>query len=424
MVVLYILLFVVFLSMLIMIHEAGHLMVAKAFKVYCFEYAIGFGPKLFSRKRKNGETAFSIRAVPFGGFVSMYDDSVEPPEGLTIDKSRSINGIKKWKKCLILLAGVFMNAVLAIAFLLISNLAFPQHQLLAYAATVKQDSIAYNAGITEKVNYIYFQRDPGDEEKVVELNKENSGLIAIDTNGYLTLTDASTVEVAAVFNANTSIAGYNALSWDLGFLGFYKTNEEGTYVYVEPKENIVSVSFNLTTLTDPEDNTSKVVHPITLAIESKDSGGKTVYSFESLGLSIYNYTYRYSFARGVGKSFEDFGTYGTVIVRGLGSLFTKEGASSAGGIIAIGFETTNILKNFDFGMFIRIWAMISVNLAIINLLPFPGLDGWQLLVTIIEGASKKKVPDKVKNIVSFIGIGILFALMLLLVFKDIFTYII
>ena len=53
MIVLYILLFIVCLSTLVMVHEAGHLIAAKTFKVYCFEYAVGFGPKLFSRKRKN-----------------------------------------------------------------------------------------------------------------------------------------------------------------------------------------------------------------------------------------------------------------------------------------------------------------------------------------------------------------------------------
>ena len=82
--ILYILLFIVCLSVLIAIHELGHLAAAKAFKVYCFEYSLGFGPKLFSKKRKNGETAFSVRAIPFGGFVSMYGEDVPLPEGIAL----------------------------------------------------------------------------------------------------------------------------------------------------------------------------------------------------------------------------------------------------------------------------------------------------------------------------------------------------
>ena len=83
MIILYILLFVFCLSTLIMIHEAGHLAAAKIFNVYCFDYSIGFGPALLHVKRKRGETYFSIRAIPFVGFVSMYgeDQKDELPAG-------------------------------------------------------------------------------------------------------------------------------------------------------------------------------------------------------------------------------------------------------------------------------------------------------------------------------------------------------
>ena len=69
-----------------------------------------------------------------------------------------------------------------------------------------------------------------------------------------------------------------------------------------------------------------------------------------------------------------------------------------------------------------VWAFISVNLAVFNLLPFPGLDGWQLLVTFVEAATRKKIPDKVKNIVSLIGLGLLLLLMGALVVKDVARY--
>ena len=68
---------------------------------------------------------------------------------------------------------------------------------------------------------------------------------------------------------------------------------------------------------------------------------------------------------------------------------TREGFAQAGGIIAIANETTNILKNYGLANFIRVWGLISVNLAIINLLPFPGLDGWQLLVLLVEGVAQR-----------------------------------
>ena len=129
-----------------------------------------------------------------------------------------------------------------------------------------------------------------------------------------------------------------------------------------------------------------------------------------------------SFIR-VGQSFIDFGNSATVIVRALGTLFSKTTWDSMGGIVAIGFQTTSVLQNFGFGKFLYIWGVLSVNLAIVNLLPFPGLDGWQLLVTFVEGVLHKEIPQKVKGIVSFVGIAILFAFMIALIVKDLFMFV-
>ena len=93
----YILLFILCLSVLIVVHEAGHFAMAKAFNVYCLDFSIGFGPALFHRKRKNGETYFSIRAFPLGGYVSMYGEGVELPDGVEVPSERSFENIKKWK---------------------------------------------------------------------------------------------------------------------------------------------------------------------------------------------------------------------------------------------------------------------------------------------------------------------------------------
>ena len=68
------------------------------------------------------------------------------------------------------------------------------------------------------------------------------------------------------------------------------------------------------------------------------------------------------------------------------------------------------------------WGAISVNLGIFNLLPFPGLDGWHLLVVAIEGITKKEIPNKVKSIVSMIGMILLFVLMGVVFIKDIINF--
>ena len=87
------------LSVLICLHELGHLLVAKKFNVYCAEYSIGMGPLLFKVKKPNQETQFSIRAIPIGGFVSMAGEgSEEIDEMKDVPKERFLTSIKRWKR--------------------------------------------------------------------------------------------------------------------------------------------------------------------------------------------------------------------------------------------------------------------------------------------------------------------------------------
>ena len=89
------------------------------------------------------------------------------------------------------------------------------------------------------------------------------------------------------------------------------------------------------------------------------------------------------------------------------------------GIVGIFDMTANLYGSYTFATYLYFWGLISVNLAIFNLLPFPGLDGFALLVTVIEGITKKKIPTKVKGIMSAVGLVLLFGLMIAIVVLDI-----
>ena len=129
------LIFILSLSVLVVIHELGHLLTAKLFKVYCREFSIGMGPLIFKLKKANWETQFSIRAIPLGGFVSMVgedagdndmaggqlDPSKKDEKDLTeedriimsLPKERRLDGIKRWQRAIVMAAGVTMNVILA-----------------------------------------------------------------------------------------------------------------------------------------------------------------------------------------------------------------------------------------------------------------------------------------------------------------------
>ena len=401
-IMLYILLFIVFLSVLIIIHELGHLAAAKVFRVYCLEYSIGMGPLLFKFKRKGGETQFSLRAIPFGGYVSMYGEGVELPEGVEVDQSRSLNGIKAWKRAIVLVAGVLMNAVLALTFFFARN-CFDK-SLFVDSVNIINNSPAAVAGIPDgmiyKVNLVSFYDN--------ESNK-NLGVYLFDKEA--TVDDDETTKYAAVFNYNSMSSIKERDLADYLCLYPYIENEINFDNPVQPNTvNYVNIHF--TSIVNRAESTV-----YTVKVNQQD--GK----YRSFGCLAYYGPINENFGQVVKGTFTDFGESSVLLFRAIGDLFTSADAwNNIGGPVAVAFETTAVLKNYGFGKFLYYWGFISVNLAIFNLLPFPGLDGWQLLVLGVESATRKKIPEKVKNIVSMVGIGLLLALMVVVVFKDVFKY--
>ena len=419
--ILYILLFVLCLSILIMIHELGHFTAAKIFRVYVMEYSIGFGPALIHKKRKTGETYFSLRVIPFGGYVSMYGEGVELPEGTVVDESRSLEKAKAWKRAIIFAAGVTMNAILALHLFFIYNVACSNQQLYLRNMSITEGSKAAEAGlVTKDVIALGSEVDSNTEEWYV---KENTTYYLLDNAATVRYVD-STEETVYAFIDTKDIKNFKDIQLNRFIVLFSKATGEGTLKVDYTKDihydaTFASVTIDFKTVTKWDDKGEKGVefasHPITI---NRSEGG-----LEDFGYSLYLRVEKpLPFFKAIGQSFVDFGNSSTMIFRALGSLFTKDTWNSLGGIIAIGFESTSVLQNFGIGKYIYLWGALSVNLAIVNLLPFPGLDGYQLVVLAIESITKKKIPNKVKTIVSIVGLGLLFAFMIVLVVKDIITY--
>ena len=420
--ILYILLFVACLSVLIVIHELGHFTAAKIFKVYVMEYSIGFGPALIHKKRKTGETYFSLRVIPFGGYVSMYGEGVELPEGETIDESRSLEKAKAWKRAIIMAAGVTLNAVLALNLFFVYRVAFKQENLYLKNIYVTEGSKAEEAGL--KSGDIIAWNDEVDSKTEEWHVKDNSNYFLLDNNSVVKFADETTKEVYA-FIDTSGIKNFKDISLNQYIVLFGKASGDSK-LKVDYKDqipydaNFKSVTINFKVVTKLDEKGKKGVefenHPIEVLRTSEGA-------LEDFGYSFYHYIQKpLPFFKAIGQSFIDFGDSSLLIFKALGSLFTKETWGSLGGIIAIGFESTSVLQNLGFGRYIYLWGAISVNLAIINLLPFPGLDGYQLVVLAVESITKKKIPNKVKTIVSIVGLGLLFTFMIVLVVKDIITY--
>ena len=139
--------FVLVFGIIITIHELGHLIAAKAFNVYCEEFSFGMGPLLFGKKFK--ETTYNVRLFPIGGYVAMAGEPDASFDQVDIPKERTIKGISKWKQIIIMLAGVFMNFVLALVFFIGINLLIGQVQQPAkpIISEVVVNSPAFEAGM-------------------------------------------------------------------------------------------------------------------------------------------------------------------------------------------------------------------------------------------------------------------------------------
>lgn len=181
-----IVLFILLLSMIILIHEGGHMLVAKACGVYCYEFSFGMGPVIFQKRGK--ETRYSIRALPIGGFVSMAgepDGDEAYPDDVVPDDRRLINK-KPWQKILIMLAGVFMNFVLAwvIFSLIILTGGVFRTSPDAVVASVVENSPAEEAGFRPGDRILKITKADGssvEPKSYIDMQAFNSGYSGVET---------------------------------------------------------------------------------------------------------------------------------------------------------------------------------------------------------------------------------------------------
>jgi membrane-associated protease RseP (regulator of RpoE activity) len=215
----------------------------------------------------------------------------------------------------------------------------------------------------------------------------------------------------------------------LKFVGFSSYDDEFidgvVFAYTEGGQSIVyepdslsdSATFDLPIQTYTS-ATEYVASTVTITVNAVASGDDFVW--EDTGINLLH-TYWYTFGEAVQASGRQWVEGTTLIARAIGGLFIGEGLDDVGGIIAIFDTSATVFQSLGLGPYIYMWGLISVNLALFNLLPFPGLDGWHLLVITVEGITRKEIPSKIKNIVSTVGLLLLLSLMVLLVIKDIWT---
>ncbi|CAM2749779.1 M50 family metallopeptidase [Erysipelothrix tonsillarum] len=340
--------FVIVMGLIVFIHELGHLIAAKAFGVYCNEFAIGMGPKIFQYKKEGWETSFSIRAFPLGGFVSMAG---EPGEGdFGVERERTVVGIKPWKRLIVMLAGIFMNFVLALVIF---------SGIFMYSGIVDQPEPVI-AGV--QVN------SPADK----------AGLQVNDEIVKLTFDDGKVVVPKDFNQLVTSIMVY-----------------EDHEVTVTVLRNGQEVDTKLT----PEYNAEQERYLI--GVQAVSGEHRDLNFFQAIGAG-FNF---------VGFLIQQLGFVLNRLVHGVGF-------NSVGGPIGI-YQATSKISTDGWFFFLNLVGQLSVSLAVINLVPIPVMDGGRALLTLIEMIIRRPIPEKIENGIMAIGVAMIMALFVFVMFNDI-----
>ena len=137
--------FILMLGIIVFIHELGHFFWAKKSGVYCYEFSLGFGPKLFSFKRKNDETLYCLRLIPIGGYVAMAGEEVD--DDTSVPKDKKMYNKPWYKKLVIVLAGVTNNFILGFLVLFIMALCYGSYTTKPIIGEVVKDSACAKAGL-------------------------------------------------------------------------------------------------------------------------------------------------------------------------------------------------------------------------------------------------------------------------------------
>jgi len=139
--------FILILGLTVFIHELGHFIFAKKNGVYCYEFSLGMGPKLFSFRRKNDETEYSLRLLPIGGYVQMAGEEIE--EDKDLPKDRQMQSKTVWQRFTIVVAGAINNFILGLILLFLMGLFYGTPETKPYIDNVDTKYNAYKVNIRE-----------------------------------------------------------------------------------------------------------------------------------------------------------------------------------------------------------------------------------------------------------------------------------
>ncbi|MBI4592331.1 RIP metalloprotease RseP [Candidatus Uhrbacteria bacterium] len=353
------LLFILVLSLLVFVHEFGHFIVAKKMGMKVEEFGFGFPPRLWGVRR--GETVYSINWIPLGGFVKIKGESGEHSHD-----SDSFASKPAWKRFVVLIAGVAMNLVLAAVLFSIGY--------MVGLPSIIDESLPSSARIeSQEITVMQVvEGSPAAEAGVV------SGDVIESLDGKVVTSDVEARDYFAQYAA------------------------EGVDVLVNKSDG----SYATYTLTSEY---LESIDTIGVGIAFVSTGFVSYPFFQAIGQGVFT---TYQFTVEILKAFGG-------LIRDL--VVSQEVAVDLSGPVGIAVMTGQVAA-MGLIYLLQFTAVLSINLAIINVLPFPALDGGRILFLAIEKLRGRAVNQKLEVAVHNLGFMLLMVLVVLVTYKDFVTF--
>lgn len=352
------------LTIIVFVHELGHFLTAKFFKMTVNEFSIGFGKVLFKKHYKG--TDYKIRLLPIGGFVDLEGEK-------DTTSKNSFRNRPYHQKFVVLIAGVVMNVILAIVLLAIflsaNGYKFAIANITPYEFNNTESVYNYSPATIVSIS---------EDSKVVDYLEKGENIVEIDNQKFEDVNE---------------------------FIDILKTREG-----LETEFKFIDI--------ETFDTYTK-----TFDVPLKNSNGSILNAELSGGLgSVYFIKYNSNVTSGVSMSYDVFvyqiKALGSIVGNAFSSGDYTEVSKNVGGVVLVADTVNTVLSINDLSFLVAFTAFISLSLAFFNILPIPALDGGHILIMTLEKIFRRKFPDRVVNYITLVGFVILMGFGILVTFKD------